>query len=79
MGSRRPVCRKSRSKNQSAKEKLNELQCVQTEDSADSQKETLPNSTERDESVTQSAANEKTPNNTNSNGSEILETPDSCQ
>jgi len=77
MGSRRPVCKKSQSKNQSAKEKLNELQCVHTEDSADFQKETLPNSTERDEPVTQSAVNDKTPNNTNSNDFEILETPDS--
>jgi len=78
MGSRRSVCRKSPSKNQSVKEELNHLSCVQTENSADSQKETLPNLTERDESVTQPAANEKTPNNTNSNDSEILETPDSC-
>ncbi|KAF6040029.1 hypothetical protein EB796_001716 [Bugula neritina] len=78
MGSRRSVRRKSRSKNQSAKEELNHLSCVQTENSADSQKETLPNLAERDELVTQPAANEKTPNNTNSNDSEILENPDSC-
>jgi len=38
----------------------------------------LPNPTKRDKPVTQSAANEKMSNNTNSNDSKILETPDSC-